>query len=94
MPKVKTNHHKYRRQMKKGDVTPIMRNKKYEYNPELMESVHLMRSQTTFTLHSKNVLPENLPSRWQTTIAHTAPNSTNELLKASVRDCIDILVNL
>ena len=59
-----------------------MGNKKYEYIPELMESVRLMHCRTTFTLRSKNVLPENHPSRWQTTIAQTAPSSTDELIKS------------
>ena len=59
-----------------------MGNKKYEYIPELMESVHLMRHRTTFTLRSKNVLPENHPLQQQTTIAHTAPSSTDELIKS------------
>ena len=55
-------HRKYRKQTKKWDVTPVMENKKYEYIPELMESVHLMRQQTTSTLRSKNVLAEDHPS--------------------------------
>ena len=65
---------------KKWDVTPVMENKKYEYIPELMESVHLMHQQTTSTLHSKNVLAEDHPLRRQATIAHTAPSSTDELI--------------
>ena len=35
----KTYYRKYRKQTKKWDVIPIMGNKKYEYLPELMESV-------------------------------------------------------
>ena len=71
-----------------------MGNKKYECIPKLMESVCFMCRQTTFTLRFKNVLPENHPSRRQTTVAHTAPSSTDELIKASVQDFIDILVNI
>ena len=77
----KTYHRKYRKQTKQWDVTPVMENKKYEYIPELMESVRLMRRQTTFTLCTKNVVAENHPSRRQATIAHTAPSSTDELVK-------------
>lgn len=77
----KTYHRKYRKQTKKWDVTPVMENKKYEYIPELMESVCLMCHQTTFTLRSKNVLAEDHPSRRQATIAHTAPSSTDELIR-------------
>ena len=77
----KIYHRKYRKQTKKWDVTPVMANKKYNYIPELMESVRLMRHRTTFTLRSKNVLAEDHPSRRQTTIAHTAPSSTDELIR-------------
>ena len=58
-----------------------MENKKFEYIPELMECVRFMRHQTTLTLRSKNDLAENHPSRQQATIARTAPNSTDELIK-------------
>ena len=58
----KMYHREYRKQTKKWDVAPVMVNKKYEYIPELMESVRWMHHQTTFTLRSKNVLAEDYPS--------------------------------
>ena len=55
--------------------------KKFEYISELMESVRLMRNDTTFTLRYKTVLAEDHPSRRQPTIAHNAPNSTDEIIQ-------------
>lgn len=60
----------------KWDVTPVLESKKYEYIPELMECVHLMRIQSAVTLRHKEVLAENHPARQQVTIAHTAPTPT------------------
>ena len=77
----KTYHRKYRKQTKKWDITPVMETKNYGYIPELMEGVRLIRRQTTITLRSKTVLVEDHPSRRQATIAHIAPNSTDELIK-------------
>ena len=81
MLKVKNLQSKVWKQTKKWDVIPVMENKKHEYVPELMESVHLMHHQTTFTLCTKNVVAENHPLWQQATIAHTAPSSTDELIK-------------
>lgn len=75
-----TYHHKYRKQTKRWDVTPILK-KKYEYISELIESVCVMHINSTSTLHHKTVLEEDHPSQRQPTIAHTTPTSTDELIQ-------------
>ena len=45
-----------------------MEKKIYEYIPELMERVRLMRHQTMFTLRSKNVLAKDHPLQQQATL--------------------------
>jgi len=78
----KMYHRKYRKQTKKWDVTPVLESKKYEYIPELIECVHLMRIQSAVALRHKEILAENHPARRQVTIAHTAPTPTDELIRS------------
>ena len=73
-------HRKYRRQTKKWDVSPVLKSKQYNYIPELMNSVRLLRSQTSVTLRHKRVLAEDHPAQQQPTIAHVNPNPTDELV--------------
>ena len=76
----KIYHRKYRKQTKKWDITPVLESKKYDYIPELMNNIRLLRSLTTLPLHRKRVLEEDHPARKQSTIAHIAPSPTNELV--------------
>lgn len=78
----KVYHRKYRKQTKKWDVTPVLEEKKYEYIPEIMECVRVMRIQSTVSLRHKGVLSVNQPARRQSTIAHTAPTPTDELVSS------------
>ena len=77
----KIYHRKYRNQTKKWDVTPVLEEKKYEYISELMEGVRAMRIQSTVSLHYKGVLLENHPAKKQSTIAHSVPTPTGELVQ-------------
>ena len=44
-----------------------------------MNSVHLLRTQTSVTLRHKKVLAEDHPAQQQATIAHVNPSPTEEL---------------
>ena len=74
-------HRKYRRQTKKWDVSPVLKSKQYDYIPELMNSVRLLRTGKSVTLCHKRVLAEDHPAKQQATIAHVNPSPTDELVR-------------
>lgn len=72
---------KFRKQTKKWDATPALKDKQFTYIPELME---VIKSQH---ISSSSSLKKGLPSRHdhptsiQKTIANTPPTSTNEIVR-------------
>jgi len=74
-------HRKYRKQTKKWDVTPVLEDKKFEYIPDLMCAIRLLRMHTIVPLCHKRVLEEDHPARKQATIAHVLPRPTTELVQ-------------
>lgn len=72
---------KFRKQSKKWDATPTLKQKEYIYIPELME---VIKSQH---VSSCSGLKKGIPSRYdhpstiQSTIANTPPASTNDIVR-------------
>ena len=74
-------HRKYRKSSKKCDVTATLESKKYEYIPPLLKAIHAERSTSSYTTKSKPQAPDSHPTKLQSTIAHTIPDTTIVLVK-------------
>ena len=74
-------HRKYRRQSKKWDVTPVKENKHYKYIPQLIAAIFTQRMTSADTLKQTIHLPNHHPANIQSTIAHTRPGDTADIVK-------------
>lgn len=74
-------HRKYRKQSKKWDITPVKLAKEYKYIPELMKSIFQEQAVISARLKNPRVIYDNDPTHIQSTIAHTAPDITEDIVK-------------
>ena len=75
-------HRKYRKQSKKWDVTPMKLAKKYTYIPELISSIFQERLTSYTRLKDPRHICDDEPTHIQSTIAHTAPDVTEDIVKS------------
>ena len=74
-------HHKYQKASKKWDATATLESKKYQYIPPLLKAIHEERSSSLHTTKSILQVPDCHPTKLQSTIAHTIPDTTTNLVK-------------
>lgn len=73
-------HRKYRKQSKKWDVTPTLKSKTFAYIPDIIREVEMERERNGFKIKNQVELHSDHPARIQSTIAHTVPLPTSELV--------------
>ena len=74
-------HRKYRKQSKKWDATPVKDTKHYKYIPELIVAIFEKRKKSADNLKRTICLPDHHPVNIQSTIVHTQPTVTSDLVK-------------
>lgn len=67
-------HHKYRKQSKKWDVTPVKAKKEYTYIPNLISAIFEARKDSHGILRAKKRVQDDHPVNIQATIAHCLPH--------------------
>ena len=77
-------HRKYRKQSKKWDVTPTLTTKKFLYIPKLLHEIDLERESHGNRNKSSVVLPSYHPAQIQSTIGHTEPLATSEIVAKKI----------
>ena len=73
---------KFHKQTKKWDATPLMRDKKYTYIPELLKDIEGLRCAPYSGVKRKLLIPSNHPARIRASIGNTAPESTESIVRA------------
>ena len=76
MQEIRTEISYTRKQSKRWDASPSKQKKQYKYIPELLDKIERERTDTTFNVKTKSVLPADRPTRIQRTIGHSEPPIT------------------
>ena len=74
-------HRKYWKASKKWVTTATLESKKYQYIPPLLKAIHEEWSLSLHTTKSILLVPDCHPTKLQSTIAHTIPDTTTNFVK-------------
>ena len=74
-------HRKYQKRTKKCDAAAIKSAKEYKYVPELIKKIFEEWKLYKTALKRQRPRPQDHPSNVQSTISHTKPNETTDLVK-------------